>query len=55
MDIHPIRTEVDYKTALSAVSALVDVDPAPGTPDGDQLEILSILIERYENEYFPMK
>ncbi|MFM0738615.1 transcriptional regulator [Paraburkholderia xenovorans] len=55
MDIHPIRTEVDYKTALMTVSALVDVDPAPGTPDGDQLEILSILIERYEAEHFPLK
>jgi HTH-type transcriptional regulator/antitoxin HigA len=28
------------------VSALVDADPAPGTADGDRLDILAILIER---------
>jgi HTH-type transcriptional regulator/antitoxin HigA len=54
MDIHPIRTEADYEAALKAVSALVDADPAPDTPDGDQLDILSILIERYEAEHFPL-
>jgi HTH-type transcriptional regulator/antitoxin HigA len=31
------------------VSALVDLDPEPGTPDGDRLEILSILVEHYES------
>ncbi|KVL18828.1 helix-turn-helix domain-containing protein [Burkholderia sp. MSMB1826] len=55
MDIHPIRTEADYDAALKAVSALVDADPAPGTPEGDELEILAILIERYEDEHFPIK
>lgn len=54
MDIHPIRTGADYDAALKVVSALVDADPAPGTPEGDQLDILSILIERYEAEHFPL-
>ena len=54
MDIHPIRTEADYEAALKAVSALVDTDPAPGTPEGDELEILAILVEKYEAEHFPM-
>lgn len=54
MDIHPIRTEVDYNAALKAVSALVDLDPAPGTSEGDELEIMAILIERYEAEHFPL-
>lgn len=51
MDIHPIRTEADYEAALKAVSALVDMDPAPGTPEGDELEILAILVEKYEAEH----
>jgi HTH-type transcriptional regulator/antitoxin HigA len=55
MNIHPIRNEADYDAALKAVSVLIDADPAPGTREGDELEILAILIERYENEYFPMK
>jgi HTH-type transcriptional regulator / antitoxin HigA len=54
MDIHPIRTESDYAAALAAVSVLVDADPAPGTPEGDALDILAILIERYESEHFPL-
>lgn len=55
MDIRPLRTEEDYKAALAAVSALVDADPAPGTPDGDRLEILSLLVERYEEAHFPLE
>jgi HTH-type transcriptional regulator/antitoxin HigA len=55
MDIRPLRTEEDYKAALAAVSALVDADPAPGTPDGDRLEILSLLVERYEAAHFPLE
>jgi HTH-type transcriptional regulator/antitoxin HigA len=27
---------------------LVDQDPEPGTPDGDRLEFLSLLVEHYE-------
>ena len=48
MDIRPLHTEDDYRAALAEVSALVDLDPEPGTPDGDRLEILSTLVERYE-------
>jgi HTH-type transcriptional regulator / antitoxin HigA len=54
MDVRPLHNEEDYKAALATVSALVDVDPAPGTPEGDELEILSILVERYEAEHFPL-
>ncbi|KND56200.1 hypothetical protein BPUN_0978 [Candidatus Paraburkholderia kirkii] len=55
MEIHPIRTEADYDVALAAVSALVEADPASDTPEGEALDILSILIERYEAEHFPLK
>lgn len=48
MDIRPLHTEGDYRAALAEVSALVDQDPERGTPEGDRLEILSILIEHYE-------
>lgn len=55
MDIHPIRTKQDYAAALKAASTLVDADPAPGTEAGDTLDVLSILIERYEADHFPLK
>ncbi|WP_175816935.1 helix-turn-helix domain-containing protein [Burkholderia diffusa] len=54
MEIRPIHNEHDYKEALHIVSALVDADPAPGTSEGDQLEVLATLIERYEAENFPL-
>lgn len=44
MDIRP-HTEDDYRTALAEVSALVDRDPEPGTPEGGRLEISSVLVE----------
>ncbi|RKP44698.1 helix-turn-helix domain-containing protein [Pararobbsia silviterrae] len=55
MEIRPLHSEVDYEATLVRVSALVDMDPEVGTPDGDELEILSILVERYEAEHFPME
>ncbi|KAJ3472115.1 hypothetical protein NLI96_g13406 [Meripilus lineatus] len=54
MEIRPIHNEHDYKEARRIVSTLVDADPAPGTPDGDRLEVLTILIDRYEVEHFPL-
>ncbi|UUZ63648.1 transcriptional regulator [Polaromonas sp. P1-6] len=54
MNIKPIRTDDDYKAALKVVSSLVDADPEPGTPEGDRLDILSILVQAYEAKNFPM-
>lgn len=54
MNIKPIRTDEDYKAALKVVSSLVDADPEPGTPEGDRLDILSILVQAYEAKNFPM-
>src|SRR6516225_1015155 len=54
MDIRPIHNERDYQEALKIVSGLVDADPVPGTPEGDRLEVLATLVERYEAEHFPL-
>ena len=54
MDIKPIRTEADYKAALKEISALMEHDPELGTAEGDRLDILSTLVEAYENRHFPM-
>jgi HTH-type transcriptional regulator/antitoxin HigA len=55
MEIRPLHDEADYKAALARVSTLVDLDPEAGTPEGDELEVLSILVERYEAKHFPME
>lgn len=52
MNIKPIKTEQDYSDALERLEKIFDAKK--GTNDGDELEILGILIERYENEYFPI-
>lgn len=54
MEIRPIRTESDYKAALKVVSRLVELDPDIDTPEGDQLDVLTILIQAYEAKNFPI-
>ena len=53
MDIKPIKTQIDYQKALERLEFIFDTKP--GTPEGDELEILSILIEKYEDEHFPIE
>ena len=51
MEITPIRTEKDYCAALRVVSTLVDQDPSPDSPEGERLDVLSTLIEAYEQTH----
>lgn len=50
--IRPINNETDYRAALALADALFDA--APGTPDGDHLDILVTLIEAYEDRHWPI-
>jgi len=52
MEIHPIRTEADYDAAVAEIERLWNAEP--GTDDGDKLDILATLVERYENERWPI-
>lgn len=52
MEIHPIKTEKDYDLALERVNALFDVKP--NTIEGDELDILVTLIEKYEQIHYPI-
>jgi len=52
MDIKVIKTEKDYQQALKRLEAIFD---APiDSPEGDEAEILSILIEKYEDVHYPI-
>ena len=53
MTIKPIKTEKDYQNALNRLEEIFDAKL--GTTEGDELEILSILIDKYENEHFPIE
>jgi HTH-type transcriptional regulator / antitoxin HigA len=54
MNINPIRTEADYKATLKEMSALIDGDPAFGTPQGDRLDVLAALVQAYEAKHYPI-
>lgn len=54
MDIHPIRTEADYKAALRDISVLMESDPDLGTPEGDRLDILATLVQAWEARHCPI-
>jgi HTH-type transcriptional regulator/antitoxin HigA len=47
-----IKTDDQYRASLGEVERLAAEDPAPGTPDGDRLELLAKLVEDYEKERF---
>lgn len=47
-----IKTDVEYEAALSRIEELLDADP--GTPEGDELELLATLVELYEKAAHPI-
>ncbi|MCB0539966.1 MAG: helix-turn-helix domain-containing protein [Bacteroidetes bacterium] len=52
MRIKPIKTKKDYQQALDRLEEIFD--SKKGTKGGDELELLGILIDQYENEHFPI-
>jgi HTH-type transcriptional regulator/antitoxin HigA len=52
MSIKPIKTEDDYQMALQRLEEVFDAKN--GSAEGDELELLGILISNYENEHFPI-
>lgn len=52
MKLKPIHNETDYQVTLNRLEKIFD--SKKGTDKGDELEILTILIDKYENENFPI-
>lgn len=52
MELRPIRTQREHKAALKEVEALWDAPE--GSAKADRLEVLTLLIEAYEREHFPI-
>ncbi|TAK37645.1 MAG: ImmA/IrrE family metallo-endopeptidase [Lysobacteraceae bacterium] len=55
MNAKVIRTEEQYLTYLREVQELMARQPPAGSADGDRLELLTVLIEAYENSKFPIE
>lgn len=53
--ITPIHNDEDLEKALEQISFLMRLDPAPGSTEGDHLEILTTLVEAYEARNFPIE
>ena len=51
MEIKPIHTAADYKATLHEISALMELDPDVGSPDGDRLDVLATLVQAYEAKH----
>ena len=53
MNIKPLKNEQDYEKALERLEVIFD---APvNSKEGDEAEILSMLIDNYENEHYPIE
>lgn len=52
MKIKIIKNEKDYNSALKRLDDIFDAEM--NTPEGDEAELLTILIEKYEDEHFPI-
>ncbi|SKB35357.1 HTH-type transcriptional regulator / antitoxin HigA [Salegentibacter holothuriorum] len=53
MKIKPIKTEKDYEQALERLEVIFDADS--NSKKGDEAEILSLLIDNYENQHYPIE
>ena len=53
MNINIVRTEADYQKALGRIEVIFDAEP--NTRQGDELEILGILVHAYEEKNFPIE
>ncbi len=53
MDLKPIKNEKDYRNALERLEVIFDAPT--DTKEGDEAEILSLMIESYENEHYPIE
>jgi HTH-type transcriptional regulator/antitoxin HigA len=52
MQVSPIKTELDYVAAMRRIEAVWGA--APGTPEGDELDVLVTLAEAYERQNYPI-
>ena len=53
MELKPIKTEGDYRAALKRLEEIFDAKL--GTPESDELEILGLMVDDYENRNYPIE
>jgi len=53
MELKPIKTEIDYRVALKRLEEIFDAKP--GTQKSDELQILGLMVDDYENKHYPIE
>jgi HTH-type transcriptional regulator/antitoxin HigA len=49
-----IKTAKDHEIYLDRLMDLMDADPASGTSESDEIDVLALVIERFEQENYPL-
>ena len=52
MTLHPVKTKKDHQNALARLEKIFDAKP--NSAEGDELEVLGILIDSYEKMHYPI-
>jgi HTH-type transcriptional regulator / antitoxin HigA len=53
MELKPIKTEMDYRSALKRLEEIFDAKL--DTPESDELEILGLMVDDYEKKHYPIE
>jgi HTH-type transcriptional regulator/antitoxin HigA len=51
--IKPIKTDADYHSTMERIDTIFDAEP--GTEEGDELDVLTLLVENYEKIHYPIE
>lgn len=51
---HVLRNDAEYEAAVAEIERLLDEEVEPGSEGYDRLEFLSVLVEHYEEDRYPM-
>ena len=49
-----IRSLEDHEQAMARMLVLMRLNPPMGSPESDEMEVLGLIIERYEDEHYPI-
>lgn len=50
-----IKTPEEHEAALERLMVLMDANPLEGSREADELDVLAILIEQYEQQHYPIE
>lgn len=50
-----IKTDEDYQVAIARIEELMDFNPVPDSDEEKELELLSMLVDQYEDKMYPVE